>query len=235
VAEPVPTTWCLVVPVKRLDVAKSRLTGHANAHRADLALAFAADTVSAALLAPTVVGLVAVTDDAAAGALLAALGATVVADEPDAGLNPALVHGARVAAVAHPGAGVGALSADLPALRAPDLADALAVAARHGSAVVADAGGEGTTAYLAACAAEFSPAFGPGSLLAHVARGAHRVGGGLESLRRDVDTPTDLAEAVRLGVGPHTAAVLARMAAEAARIDAGVDGRAPHGTASGGG
>lgn len=203
--------WCLVVPVKRLSVAKSRLTGTASAHRAALALAFAADTVSAALRTPSVAGVVAVTDDPDAAALLRRIGALVVTDEPDAGLNPALVHGAGVAVRRHPGAGIGALSADLPALRSAELARALQLATGHGCAVVADARGDGTTAYLAALADAFAPAFGSGSLLAHVSRGAYALSGGLASLRRDVDTPADLAEAVRLGVGPHTAAVVAQM------------------------
>lgn len=206
--------WCLVVPVKRLEVAKSRLTGSATPHRAELALAFAADTVTAALGTPGVLEVVAVTDDAEVGLVLARLGARVVADEPDAGLNPALRHGAQAAWERHPRAGIGALSADLPALRSLELATALAGARAHGSAVVADASGVGTTAYLVAGARNFfQPAFGPNSLQAHVAGGAHALTGtDLTSLRRDVDTPADLAEAVRLGVGAHTAAVVARMA-----------------------
>lgn len=209
--------WCLVVPVKRLTVAKSRLTGSATTHRAELALAFAADTVSAALDTPGVLEVVAVTDDADAARLLAGIGAHVIADEPDAGLNPALRHGARSAAERHPRAAIGALSADLPALRPRELARALSAAAGHGSAVVADTSGVGTTAYLVSNArglTNFRPAFGPNSLLAHVAGGAHPLTGtDLASLRRDVDTPADLAEAVRLGVGARTAAVVARMAA----------------------
>jgi 2-phospho-L-lactate guanylyltransferase len=210
--------WCLVVPVKRLTVAKSRLRGAAGAHRAELALAFAADTVTAALRTPGVIEVLAVTDDPAARILLARIGARVVTDEPDAGLNPALRHGAREAADRHPGAGIGALSADLPALRPVELARALTLAADHGSAVVADAGGSGTTAYLVAGgpdarAAAFRPAFGPNSLQAHVAGGAYALTEpDLTTLRRDVDTPADLAEAVRLGVGERTAAVVARMA-----------------------
>jgi 2-phospho-L-lactate guanylyltransferase len=210
--------WCLVVPVKRLTVAKSRLTGAASAHRAELALAFAADTVTAALGTPGVVEVIAVTDDPAARLLLARIGARVVTDEPDAGLNPALRHGALAAGERHPGAGIGALSADLPALRPADLARALTLAAGHGSAVVADAAGSGTTAYLVAGgpgrgAAVFRPVFGANSLQAHVDGGAYALTEpDLTTLRRDVDTPADLAEAVLLGVGPRTAAVVARMA-----------------------
>lgn len=206
--------WCLVVPVKRLAVAKSRLAGSAGAYRAALALAFAADTVTAALATASVLEVIAVTDDPEAARLLARLGARVVTDEPDSGLNPALRHGAAAAAERHPLAGLGALSADLPALRPGELSSALRSGGEHGSAVVADAGGTGTTAYLVSAGGTFRPAFGPNSLQAHVTGGAHALTGvDLASLRRDVDTPADLAEAVRLGVGAHTADVVARMAA----------------------
>ncbi|MFN2538888.1 MAG: 2-phospho-L-lactate guanylyltransferase, partial [Mycobacteriales bacterium] len=82
--------WGVVVPVKRLDIAKSRLAAYGDEHRKALALAFAADVVLAA--APVAQVLV-VTDDPIAGELLAGLGARVVRDDPDAGLNPALEHG----------------------------------------------------------------------------------------------------------------------------------------------
>ncbi|KWX09855.1 hypothetical protein TR74_07100, partial [Carbonactinospora thermoautotrophica] len=50
-----PPSWCLVVPVKLLAHAKTRLAGLAGARRAELALAFAADTITAALRCPRVV------------------------------------------------------------------------------------------------------------------------------------------------------------------------------------
>ena len=58
--------WALVVPVKRLSVAKTRLTRVAGEQREALALAFAADTVAAALSSPSVRALLVVTDDPAA-------------------------------------------------------------------------------------------------------------------------------------------------------------------------
>lgn len=206
--------WCLVVPVKRLDVAKSRLADVAGPLRSELALAFAADTVSAALRTAGVSVVIAVTDDHAAADLLRRLGAVVVTDEPNAGLNPALRHGARRAAEQLPGAAIGALSSDLPALRSDELARALALARGPGVAVVADADGSGTTAYLAPPGVDFAPEFGPASLRIHAAAGASPLmSAGLDSLRRDVDTARDLAAAALLGVGAHTAAVLARMPA----------------------
>ncbi|MGH3344681.1 MAG: 2-phospho-L-lactate guanylyltransferase, partial [Carbonactinosporaceae bacterium] len=81
------------MPVKRLDDAKTRLAGLPSKRRAELALAFAADTVAAAAGCPLIRRVIVVTDDALAGAVLAGRGAHVVPDRPDAGLNAALRHG----------------------------------------------------------------------------------------------------------------------------------------------
>ena len=203
--------WCLVVPVKLLRLAKSRLSTDPEV-RAALALAFAADTVAAALAAPSVVEVVVVTDDPTAAALVRALGAQVVSDEPDAGLNPALRHGAAHATARHPECGVGALSADLPALKSRDLENALQRAATVGTAVVPDVDGTGTTAYFVTAGRKFDPAFGRESLKAHIDAGARPLPvADLPSLRRDVDTRLDLNAAFALGLGPHTLATLHRL------------------------
>ena len=111
-------TWVLVMPVKRLSVAKSRLRGALPdvPHEA-LALALARDTVAAAVRCARIL---VVTDDPTVGRALAALGARVESDLPDAGLNAALSYGAGLAA--GPGVRVGALTADLPALRSGERA-----------------------------------------------------------------------------------------------------------------
>ncbi|MGH3095640.1 MAG: 2-phospho-L-lactate guanylyltransferase [Streptosporangiales bacterium] len=199
-------SWALVTPVKTLDRAKSRLAAVAGERRADLALAMAADTVEAALRSPAVAALVVVTDDPEATAELKPLGAVIVRDEPDSGLNPALLHGARTARAY--ASSVGALSADLPALRPDLLAAVLEHAQQHPSAFLADLAGTGTTLYTAAVDAAFSPSFGEGSAQRHRAAGAAELDGeGLDPLRRDVDTRADLVAAVRLGTGPRTAAL----------------------------
>ena len=208
-----PLTWSLVVPVKVLARAKSRLAAAAGPHRPALALAMAADTVAAALACPDVARVLAVTDDPQAAQALADLGALVVSDEPDQGLNPALRHGAAVAASRWPAAGIAALAADLPALRPAELGLGLRAAARWEHAFVPDAAGSGTTLYAARPGVEFRPRFGPRSAQQHRAAGAVELGlAGLASLRRDVDGPTDLRAASALGVGPRTAAVAARLA-----------------------
>jgi 2-phospho-L-lactate/phosphoenolpyruvate guanylyltransferase len=199
--------WSLVVPLKPLHLAKSRLaTGTGDVLRPRLALAFAQDTVRAALASPAVLDVTVVTDDPAAGAELAALGARVVPDVPADGLNAALAHGAHEARLARPDAPVAALNADLPALRPGELARVLAAAAAHRRAFLADAAGVGTTLLAAAPGTALAPAFGGPSRRAHLASGAVEIAlRDVESVRRDVDTLQDLHHAAALGLGPHTA------------------------------
>lgn len=204
VGSSVEFSWGVVIPVKRLALAKTRLSAYGEAQRQALALAFAADVV----LAAAVVGRVlVVTDDERAGPVLAALGAWVVPDDPDAGLNPALEHGADLLRGEDPGRGVAALSADLPALRAPDLAAVLRRVGPGQRGFVADRAGTGTTLLAAGPGAPLGAVYGPGSYGAHLTSGAQALIAA-ESVRLDVDTPRDLADAAALGVGPHTAMLL---------------------------
>ena len=77
-----PLTWSLVVPVKVLARAKSRLAVLAGPHRPELALAMAADTVAAALACAEVARVIAVTDDPQAAQELAGLGVVGHRDHP---------------------------------------------------------------------------------------------------------------------------------------------------------
>jgi 2-phospho-L-lactate/phosphoenolpyruvate guanylyltransferase len=199
--------WSLLIPVKRLEIAKTRLKLAAHS-RAELALAMACDTVSAALAGVAVAEVVVITSDARAGKALSGRGARVVDDRPDSGLNPALAYGASLA-----GSGcVAALSSDLPALRAIDLDAVLGLAASHQVSVVADASGKGTTLLAASSVDAFAPSFGVESRAAHVGAGATDLSAdAAQSVRNDVDTLDALRAAVALGVGPETARVLAAL------------------------
>lgn len=205
---PPDRTWTVVVPVKRLDGAKSRLSTRTAGVRRDLSLAFALDTVAAALAAPGVAAVVVVSDDPRVGEAVSQAGARAVLDASGGGLNDAL----RVAEAAVRAEGAGALVAlagDLPALRPDQLGRALADAAAHPRAFVPDAAGTGTTMLTAAAGTELDPRFGERSCAAHAASGAVRLSPvDAAGLRRDVDTEVDLWDALRLGVGPATAAVL---------------------------
>ncbi|MER6164759.1 2-phospho-L-lactate guanylyltransferase [Streptomyces violaceorubidus] len=205
--------WTLVVPVKPLARAKSRLADTADdGVRPGLALAFAQDTVAAALACPAVADVAVVTDDARAGRELAALGAGIVPDEPGGGLNAALAHGAATVRASRPESPVAALNADLPALRPAELARVLSAATQFPRAFLPDAAGIGTTLLAAAPGHELAPAFGTDSRARHRASGAVELSpGAVDSVRQDVDTGADLRLALALGVGPHTAAVAARL------------------------
>ena len=200
--------WSVVVPVKRLRLAKSRLyaVGRPRPEHEELALCLALDTVAAALAAGTVRRLFVVTDDPAARAAMAAAGAWVLPDEPNAGLNPALAHGAAAARRRSARDGVALVSADLPALRPAELDAALAAAAEHDAAFVADARGTGTTLLATAPGRPVTPRYGQASAAAHRAAGAVELTGDWPSLRNDVDTAADLRTAAELGLGPATSA-----------------------------
>ncbi|MER5947887.1 2-phospho-L-lactate guanylyltransferase [Streptomyces sp. NPDC001904] len=198
--------WTLVIPLKPLVRAKSRLAPAAgDALRPGLALAFAQDTVAAATACTAVRDVVVVTDDARAGRELADLGALVVPDTPQAGLNAALAHGETVVRATRPRAPLAALNADLPSLRPAELARVLTAAAAFPRAFLPDAAGIGTTLLSAAPGTELLPAFGAASRARHRATGAVELPlDGVTSVRQDVDTGDDLRTALALGVGPHT-------------------------------
>ncbi|HEV7211296.1 MAG TPA: 2-phospho-L-lactate guanylyltransferase [Blastococcus sp.] len=195
-------SWSVVVPAKRLALAKTRLrpaTGGAGPAHDELVLALLADTVAAALACSEVGSVLVVTDDPVARDVVRTLGAGTVADEPDDGLNAALEHGARLAA----GPAVAALSSDLPALRPEELAAALTAAGGAPRCFVPDAPGTGTT-LLTALDTPLRPHFGRESARAHHASGAVALAGPWPGLAQDVDTEADLRAALALGVGPRT-------------------------------
>ncbi len=208
---PMSIRWSLVIPVKTLVAAKTRLAAATGPHRTRLAVAVACDTVAAALSCPLVARVIVVTADPAAAGPLTALGAEVVHD-PDRGLNTALRTGAAHAVRLAPGDAVGALQADLPALRPAELATALACAAEFDQSFVPDALDVGTTFYGVRPGRPFTPRFGGESRAKHLAGGAKELcPEGIDSVRRDVDTPDDLRAAIALGLGRHTAAVVAEL------------------------
>lgn len=213
-----PSCWTVVVPVKPVRVAKSRLRVPTDELRALLVVAMAVDTVAAALGCPAVEAVYVVSSDPQVSSAVSALGVIVMADEPDAGLNPALVHAAEVASRAWPECGVSALTADLPALTVLDLAAALEAAGRCSRAMVADADSLGTTLLTAAPGVPLNPAFGPDSRRRHLDDGVVELDlRGETGLRCDVDTLDDLAAAEALGVGTRTRAVLRQLSGLGAR------------------
>src|SRR5438552_3793068 len=130
--------WTVIVPVKALPEAKSRLlpaSVDAAAHRR-LVLAIRDDTMSAARAAESTARVLVVTDRPG-------MRDALVQSRP--GLNAALGEAAELATRTWPADGVAALVGDLPALRPEQLTAALMAAARHPRSFVTDVPGTGTT------------------------------------------------------------------------------------------
>ncbi|MBM7502628.1 NTP transferase domain-containing protein [Agromyces aurantiacus] len=228
--------WTVVVPVKSLSAAKTRLAPeHSPAERAALARAFALDTIEAARAARRVRRVVVVSDEPAIEHALRGLPGVDVVPEPAArGLGAAIAHGIAVAAQRPPvttvdvglrlvqpasrahtgnGGGVAVLLGDVPSVRSEDLDAALEAAARHPLAFVPDAEDTGTTLATARAGEPFEAHFGRDSAARHAAAGFADLAAAhpdaiAARLRRDVDTAAELRAVVALGVGPHTSAAL---------------------------
>jgi 2-phospho-L-lactate guanylyltransferase len=197
--------WVVLVPIKRFSEGKRRLGDRPD--RPALAEAFARDTLDAVAASAHVRMLLVVTDDPHLVDDLSLPVAVTVVTQGAPGLNNAIAAGLRVANDRWPDWGQTVLAGDLPALTAEDLERTLEIAEEIPLGVIADAHSTGTVMITGQPGVPLLPAFGVGSAARHRALG-HRLLRGTERLRRDVDTIEDLAAAVRLGVGRHTAAVL---------------------------
>ncbi len=221
-------TRTVLVAVKALSEAKTRLASVLDPEtRTALVLAMLSDTVSATLRCPGVGSVHVVSPDADVLGRADRLGASAFPD-PTATLNDALAHAALRLS---PGTPTLVLQGDLPALRTADLRHVLT---RSGLSRVAvpDVAGTGTTLLQSPTGAALHPSFGPGSAVAHASSGARLLNEVARGLRTDVDTPDDLANALAIGVGPATAAVLDVTGTVATVAGAGADGyvlRTDHG------
>lgn len=199
--------WRLIIPVKGRLEAKSRLRPPAGVSRAELAHAFALDTIAAAVACMKPAHLVVVTSDQLTARFVRDQGGTVLTDH-DGGLNPAIRQGiAYVKRVLGPGP-TAVLLGDIPTLRPQDLIDALSMCGAHPRALVPDADGTGTVLLSALSPQDLRPRFGPDSAHQHTRDSSVRLDLDLPALRTDVDDNQGLRDAVAMGVGRHTAMVL---------------------------
>lgn len=201
----------LIIAVKRLVAAKTRLAPVFSARtRESVVLAMLMDTLTAAKRVRSLGSITVITPDDAAAAAATQLGADVLTDPTPEGhpdpLNNAIATAER--AVGRSFANVVALQGDLPALQSQELAEAIAAARQHRRSFVADRLATGTAA-LFAFGSPLDPHFGSDSSARHRSSGAIELTGAWPGLRCDVDTPSDLAAARRLGVGSATARAIA--------------------------
>ena len=212
--QPPQRSWTVVIPVKMLTEAKSRLMPSADRPPAEaLALAFLLDTIAAARATEAVAEILVVTGDRRVADVARAHGCSVVDDSAHPGINAAAAH---AAALRLPGTCVAVLVSDLPCLTPRALTAVLSAAAAPATAFLADADGVGTAMWFATDEGGDGPHFGGRSRDRHVAAGAvdlvachpEAVDDWLPA-RLDVDTQAALVTAQRVGLGSHSRAVLA--------------------------
>jgi 2-phospho-L-lactate guanylyltransferase len=202
-----PGQLVALVPLKRSEVAKSRLRSLPDPLRRRLAWTMALDTLRAlAAVLPVIV----ISNQPGLDARLRneKITAKVLAESHSVGINAALQHGER-AARANGYRGVLASVGDLPALRTESVRAILVAAADYPRAFLADTSGIGTT-MLMATGTDLQPRFQGRSAATHAASGAicidsEDLGRSVPDARRDVDSDVDLADAFQLGLGPSTA------------------------------
>ncbi len=202
----------LVIAVKRLTAAKTRLAPvFSTTAREDVVLAMLVDTIAAAQAVPALRSVLVVTPDDAAAHAARQSGADVLADPTPAGhadpLNNALL--AAEAVVREKNPNIVVLQGDLPALKPPELDEAIEAARAHPRSFVTDRHGTGTSALFSFTVA-LDPHFGADSAQRHRRSGAVELTGAWPGLRSDVDTADDLAAARALGVGPATSVAIDR-------------------------
>jgi 2-phospho-L-lactate guanylyltransferase len=194
-------SWDVVIPLKALSQAKSRL--ELGALRPMLALAMARDTIDAVAACGAVGRIIVVTSDPSIRQSLPH-GATVLRD-PGGGLNSAVRAGiaaGRCPSLRH---GIAIVTGDLPCARPAEWTTAFRLADRHEASFVPDTTRTGTTAFFIRADSTCLPRFGACSRRAHLALGAAELSHStFLTIHRDVDTLHDFHEALALGVGRHT-------------------------------
>jgi len=186
------TRAAVVIPVKVLRRAKTRLR-LPEAERRQVMTTLLTTTLRAALDARGVSRVIVVTADPYVASLVRSIGATHVGEGTSRGLNAALERGREFARASASCSAISLLVGDLANLVSADLTEVLdRYEVSRTPLMVEDWVGTGTTCLVHGQSSWPAAAFGPGSAARHRALGYLPVGGGLASLRRDVDTLDDL-------------------------------------------
>lgn len=211
-----------IVPVKRFDRAKSRLSGSAvDAHRPVIAKAMLADVLLGLREARLVDRVVVVTGEPDAMAIAESAGADVIEDDVDRGHSEAATVGVADA-IEHGAVCVVLAPGDCPLLEGAELDRELGAQA-SGVAVVPDRHGTGTNGLILTPPDAITPSFGPGSRERHL-RLAREQGvrcriATIRSMALDLDTPEDLQDLASSldfdrAKAPATARALAQLGLE---------------------
>lgn len=203
--------WTIVVPVKALGHAKSRMARALDpAARRALVLAMAVDVLTTCTATPGVSRVRVVTSDPEVATSARELGVEVIPepapDGPGDQLNAALA-----AALDDVRGRVGVVTADLPELRPDHLGSVLDAAGRHQHSTVPDHRGVGTTMAFWSTGDARVPRFGAASAARYLSEGGAVPLTDVDesgAVGRDVDTPGDLDALTARPVGAATATAL---------------------------
>lgn len=203
-------SWTAIIPIRSFGDGKTRLHVPA-ATTASIIQAFAEDVILACTMCPQIARTVVVSPDSVVLTHATDRGCQIHAEDSAAGINTAIDH--VRSNVSGP---VIAILGDTPCLTASDLTAVLEQAARHDVSFVPDTSGVGSTMWCAHANSSARSHFGHHSRAEHRSHGAVELGSGNASAqwaraRRDVDTDVDLWDAIRLGIGPASTALLAKM------------------------
>jgi 2-phospho-L-lactate/phosphoenolpyruvate guanylyltransferase len=212
---PLGRVWA-VVPVKRFDQAKQRLSGVLNsAGRAALAAAMLGDVLEQLSETAGLTGVVVVTADTEATAMAGSFGAAVLMDPSDSGVNDAVARG--ISKLGPLGASAAIIApSDIPFVTSAEIGVVLA-ALEQTAVVLAPATRDGGTNILGLSPPDvIAPAFGPDSFARYsaVAQDLRPAVILLEGAGRDIDVPADLALGhvlAKSGSGSRTVACLRRL------------------------
>ena len=200
-------TWTAIIPIRSFTEGKTRLTIPSADTRAIIE-AFADDVIHACSTCPEISRTVVVSPDPQVLALAQERGCEIFHEQGATGIN-----GAIDSARANIEGPIIAVLGDTPCITGAILTMVLQQARDHSTSFVADASGVGSTMWCAQPTSTATSQFGHHSRAEHRAHGAVELGAHNASpewarARRDVDTDIDLWDAIRLGVGPATSALL---------------------------
>jgi 2-phospho-L-lactate/phosphoenolpyruvate guanylyltransferase len=192
------STWWVIVPMKDMTRAKTRLA-ESRGQRRQFAIVMARDTLCAVVNADAVEGVLVVCEREEDVESFALPGVSVVV-RPGLDINDAIRAGVALVRFGGDSRNVAALPGDLPYLSSSELDVVLERAASVPRAVVGDRTGRGTTLLTARTGVELEPRYGPGSLAQHLDTGATQLSvPAWSGIRRDVDLQSDLAPTPALG------------------------------------
>ncbi len=192
-------SWHALVPAKALHNSKTRLD------RDGLAASFLADTILALIGSTKVTRVTVITPDSEVAALVINLGGDALLEPTPSGLLHALDLGIQTVSSS---GGILIALGDLPCLSTEDVDAFLTDAQNHESSFTCDTEGIGSTMWARLPGSNAKPHFGVRSRAAHRGHGAVEISCS-PGAHRDVDTPTALWDAIRIGVGPNTLQTLA--------------------------